>query len=83
MLIATTLYYDFFCGNKVCNSLTAKLNVIAPVIGLDEKERRAIEFLNKGWYDVQDLDCDCFLTLFSKQKRGSNDRNSIELGCKA
>ena len=83
MLIVTSLYYDFFCDNKTCGNLAAKLSVIAPIIGLNEKERRVIEFLNRGWYDVQDLDCDCFLTLFSKQKRGANDRNSIELGCKA
>ena len=82
MLIVASLYYDFFCNNAVCNNLRSKLGAVASIIGITEKERNVINFLNNGWYNVSDLDMDCFLTLFSKQKRESRDRNNNELACK-
>lgn len=82
MLIVASLYYDFFCNNRSCGNLSSKLGEITPIIGLKEKEKNAIFFLNRGWYNVQDLDMDCFLTLFSKQKREKNDKDAKEWACK-
>ena len=82
MLIVASLYYDFFCNNAVCNNLRSKLDAIAPIISITEKEKNVINFLNNGWYDVNDLDMDCFLTLFSKQKREPRNKDTNELACK-
>ena len=82
MLIVASLYYDFFCNNAVCNNLRSKLDAVASIIGITEKEKNVINFLNNGWYDVSDLDMDCFLTLFSRQKRESRSKDANELACK-
>lgn len=82
MLIVASLYYDFFCYNKTCNNLNSKLDAVTPILGLTANERNVIDFLNRGWYDVQDLDMDCFLALFSRQRRAKKDKYNNELACK-
>lgn len=82
MHIVASLYYDFFCNNRICGNISNKLEEITPIIGLTEKEKNVMVFLNRGWYDVQDLEMDCFFALFSKQKREKNDKDAKEYACK-
>lgn len=82
MVILASLYYDFFCANKVCANITNKLESIASVLGITTNEKKVFRFFNNGWYNVGDLDLDDFQSLFSRQKRETGNRDVKELSRK-